>query len=199
MINTDSARPLSGGHGQAQGTAQRGRLWAEGVHEHPHLLPHKAGPDTLTPPAGECVLGGCPGRGRKRLRVGQQDRGQRGSALGVSILTTLCLHRSIFPSAGPLQPGGYFLPFSLSPPLPAPHPARLLPLLRPGGFPCCQKINLMLFITEGKKRRSPLALSTAAIRAAGHPRRDEGGRGIRREGCGRAARPGPAFISWPWG
>lgn len=152
-INTDSARPLSGGHGQAQGTAQRGRLWAEGVHEHPHLLPHKAGPDTLTPPAGECVLGGCPGRGRKRLRVGQQDRGQCGSALGVSILTTLCLHRSIFPSAGPLQPGGYFLPFSLSPPAARPPPSPSASSLTPRGLSMLPENKSHAIYNRGEKAK----------------------------------------------
>lgn len=89
--------------------------------------------------------------------------------------------------------GGYFLPFALPPAPPRSAPARLLPLGRPGGFPCCQKINLMLFLTEGKTPRSPPAWAAAALSAAGHPRRDEGGRGMCWEGCGQAGQPEPRF------
>lgn len=89
--------------------------------------------------------------------------------------------------------GGYFLPFALPPAPPRSAPAWLLPLGRPGGFPCCQKINLMLFLTEGKTPRSPPAWAAAALSAAGHPRRDEGGRGMCWEGCGQAGQHEPRF------
>lgn len=155
----------------------------------------------LIPPCGGCVLGGCPGRGQETAEG--WTAGHRAARLcpGSFHINHTLFASKHFPLCGAAAAGGLFPALFTLPPLPAPHPARLLPLLRPGGFPCCQKINLMLFITEGKMRRSPPALSTVVISAAGHPRRDEGGRGICREGCGRAARLSPAFMSRPrsWG
>lgn len=74
--------------------------------------------------------------------AGQQDtQGQSVSALGVSTLTTYCLHLSIFPSTGLLLPGVISCPFRSPPPPTFPSLQKPVCFLSyaPGAFHAARK------------------------------------------------------------
>lgn len=137
--DSHSARPLSGVMGKPKEQPRGESCGLRGSVSIPISSCIKWGRRCSSPRVGVVCWVGVQAGGRKRLRAGQQDTGQHGSALGVSILTTLCLHRSIFPSAGLLQPGGYFLPFSLSPRCPPPTQPVCFLSYAPGAFHAARK------------------------------------------------------------
>lgn len=153
MINTDSARPLSGGHGQAQGTAQRGRLRAEGVREHPHLLPHKAGPDTLTPPGWGVCAGWV-------SRQGQEAAAGRSAGQGAARLCPGSFHinhtlfaSKHFPLRGAAAAGGLFPALFTLPPAARPPPSPSASSLTPRGLSMLPENKSHAIYNRGEKAK----------------------------------------------